>query len=501
MKLSTVFFDIEVDGLEAVLNEEDAGEMLVRPGDRVLIEGDGTQVTAVVEVTSGMVNRGEVGIVGRDDLPGQVNVRSAPRLKSVDYIKKKMDGSKLSQVEIAEIIRDITAGQLSRVETTAFVCSSYMGSMDYDEVQWMTEAMVETGERIEFEEGPIVDKHSIGGVPGNKITLLIVPIVAAAGLKIPKTSSRAITGAAGTADVMEALAPVEFGVDEIKRITLDTGGTIAWGGATNIAPADDRIIEVEYPLSIDPKPQLLASVLAKKSAVGAEKVIIDLPVGEGTKLPSPEHAPDIAMDFIQLGRRLGMEVQCVTSYGGSPVGRTIGPLLEAKEALQVLEGSGHPRSLLEKSCEVAGVLLEMGGAASRGKGENVARRIVEQGQALEKLKEIIEAQGGDPDVTADSLTPGKHSWSVTADSGGYITQLDNRRIVSICRSAGAPRDRGAGVLLHKKVGDEVDRGETVFTLYSESGEKLEEAKKQFARHRPYMLEGMVLDRYREGGSF
>lgn len=500
MKLSTVILDLQVEGVEAVLNEEDAEELLVRPGDRILIEGDGDQLVAIAEVSRGMVEPGQVGILGSSgEMPGEVKVRSAPKLRSVDHIRKKMDGSKLDREEIRGIIEDVSAGRLSKVETTAFVCSTYMRTMDYDEVQWMTEAMVETGDRIEFEEGPIVDKHSIGGVPGNKITLLIVPIVAAAGLRIPKTSSRAITGAAGTADVMEVLAPVEFGVEDIKRLTLDVGGTIAWGGGTNIAPADDRIIEVEYPLSIDPKPQLLASVLAKKAAVGADDVVIDLPVGRGTKLPSEEDAPELAMDFIQLGRRLGMRVECVTSYGGSPVGRTIGPLLEAREALKVLEGSGHPRSLLEKSCEVAGVLLEMGGVAESGGGERRARELVESGAALEKMKEIIAAQGGDPDVTADGLELPRYSWEVRSGHGGYVTELDNRGLVAICRAAGAPRDEGAGVVLHKKVGDEVNRGEKVLTVYSESEAKLEEAKELFNREKPYRLEGMVLERYTEGG--
>lgn len=501
MRLSTKLIDLNVDGFEVVLNREDARELVVRPGDRLLIKSDGESRIGVVEVTEGLVQPGEIGIMGEPELPDEVEVRTASRLKSVDYVRKKMRGSKLERDEMREIIQDITMNRLSKVETTAFVCSSYMGDMDYDEVEWMTEAMVETGESIEFEEGPILDKHSIGGVPGNKITLIVVPIVAAAGLKIPKTSSRAITGAAGTADIMEVLAPVEFGVDEVKRITLEVGGTVAWGGATNIAPADDKIIEVEYPLSIDPKPQLLSSVLAKKSAVGADMVVVDLPVGRGTKIRDADDAPELAMDFIQMGRRLGMEVQCVTSYGGSPVGRGIGPVLEAREALRVLEGEEHPRSLVEKSCEVAGVLLEMAGASPRGMGKAEAREKVDEGLAIEKMDEIVEAQGGDPSISSGDLEPGERRWTADAEKGGYITSIDNRALVSVARAAGSPRDPRAGVELHKKVGDEVDAGEPVLTVYSESDWKLEDAKRVFKSSKPYRLEGMVLERYEEGGMF
>src|SRR5450756_271289 len=196
--------------------------------------------------------------------------------------------------------------------------------------QWLTRAMIDTGEKIEFNTHPIMDKHSIGGVPGNKISLLVVPIIAANGLLIPKTSSRAITGAAGTADLMEVLAPVEFSADEIKNITEKVGGVIAWGGATNIAPADDKLIRVEYPLSIDPRCQLLASIMAKKGAVGADCVVIDIPVGLGTKVSTLEDGKKLARDLIDLGERLGMKVECAMTYGASPVGRTIGPAIEVR---------------------------------------------------------------------------------------------------------------------------------------------------------------------------
>jgi AMP phosphorylase len=238
---------------------------------------------------------------------------------------------------------------LSEVELTAFVASLYMNEMTLDETAYLTKKMAENGEMLHLKRRPVFDKHSIGGVPGNKITLLIVPIVAAAGLTIPKTSSRAITSACGTADIMEVLAPVTFSSKEIEEIVERVGGIIAWGGGVNLAPADDIFIRVvEYPLAIDPHNLAICSVMAKKYAVGADFVVIDIPMGEGTKVGSMEEAKKFARNFVQLGERIGIDVECAITFGDKPIGRAIGPALEAREALRALEGEG-PSSLIEKS--------------------------------------------------------------------------------------------------------------------------------------------------------
>src|SRR5690606_18695681 len=199
---------------------------------------------------------------------------------------------------------------LTPAELTAYITACYINSMDMDEVEHLTRAMVDTGERLTFHTHPIIDKHSIGGVPGNKISLIVVPVIAASGLRIPKTSSRAITGAGGTADLMEVLAPVSFSAVEVQQMTEKVGGAIVWGGATNIAPADDKIITYEYPLRIDARGQMIASVMAKKFAVGADIVVIDIPVGRNTKIATPQEGRKLARDFIELGERLGMRVEC-----------------------------------------------------------------------------------------------------------------------------------------------------------------------------------------------
>jgi len=350
---------------------------------------------------------------------------------------------------------------------------------------------VETGETIQFDRSPVFDFHSVGGVPGNKVTLIVVPIVAAAGLLIPKTSSRAISSAAGTADVVEAFAKVDFSAHELKQIAESTGGIMAWGGGLNLAPADDVIIRVEYPLGVDPHAQLLASVMSKKKAVNADFLLVDIPMGNGTKVPTMDMAKAYARDFIELGERLGIKVECAITYGGQPVGRAIGPALEAREAIQVLEGSKTPNSVVEKALGLSGILLEMGGIP---KGEERAREILASGKALEKFREIVAAQGGNPNIRSDDLVPGRLTFDVLAKKSGYVNAINNKQLVKIARASGAPKDKGAGVYIHKKEGSKVDAGEALLTIHSENDAKLQEAIGLSRKLEPITTEGMVLAR-------
>ncbi len=499
MQLKIQPIDIKVGKYKVVLNTIDAKEMGVHEGDRVIIKNH-TVLKAIVDFTEDMISPGMIGLYHevheklQKEWTDTVEVEPAEKPKSARIIRKVMDGKKLERDEIYELVRDIVQENLDDIEIAAFLTATYIRDLSEDETEWLTKAMIETGERIEFSTSPIMDKHSIGGVPGNKITLLIVPIVAANGLLIPKTSSRAITGAGGTADLMEVLAPVEFNAQQIKEMTEKIGGVIVWGGSTNIAPADDKLIRIEYPLSIDPHCQLLASIMAKKGAVGAQKVVIDIPTGAGTKIPDIKAGRKLARDLINLGERLGMDVDCALTYGASPVGRTIGPALEVIEALKVLETMEGPSSLIEKSAVIAGMLLEMGGVAAKGKGRELAIGTLKNGKALEKMKEIIEIQGGNPDITHKDIPVGKFTADLTAPANGYILEFYNKRIVHIARLAGAPNDKGSGVKIHKKRGEAVEAGQSVLTIYADKEEKLKEAIKSAREHLPIVVEGMLLEK-------
>jgi AMP phosphorylase len=500
MKLSAKLMDISKRGV--LLHRSDARSIGVMDGDRVQLKNplSGVSVTAFVDTTSTLTVQGTVGIYqltnDRLTLPDgmEVEVRESGRHASLDFIKKKMDKKRLTKEEILTIIKDIVNDDLSPAELTAFITAGYINELDMDEIEHLTRAIVETGEQLRFATRPIVDKHSVGGVPGNKISLLVVPIIVAAGLKIPKTSSRAITGAAGTADLMEVLAPVEFSAREVQEMTEKIGGAIVWGGATNIAPADDKIIVQEYPFKIDARGQMLASVMAKKYAVGADLVAIDIPVGQHAKVTTIADGRKLAQDFIELGERLHMKVECALTYGDSPVGRTIGPNLEVREALYVLEGSNEPNSLIQKSISLAGIVLEMSGKAARGKGISLAQDLLAKGKALEKLRRIIEIQGGNPNVKAEDIVPGEHKFVVNAPSSGYVIDFNNDALISLARTAGAPHDRGAGITFHAKKGKLVKAGDPIFTIYADRAWRLQKAIEVGRQLMPVLVEGMLLDR-------
>ncbi|MFO7990746.1 MAG: AMP phosphorylase, partial [Thermoplasmata archaeon] len=413
---------------------------------------------------------------------------------SIDHIKEKLEGKELDEHAIREIIDDIAEKRLSDIELSAYVCGIYSHGMNIDETKNLTMAMIDSGVTIEFDKHPIFDHHSIGGVPGNKITLLIVPIVAAAGLLIPKTSSRAISSAGGTADIFEVLTNVCLNKEEIKTITEDIGGVIAWGGAVDLSPADDVIIRAEYPLRIDPYAQVLASVLSKKKACGAEYLVMDIPVGLNTKVETMELGRKYARDFVTIGEEIGIRVRCALSYGEQPVGNAVGPAVEAREALRALEGKDVPNSLIEKSTTLAGMILEQGGMRE-GEGKDEAKRLLENGEALSKMKEIIERQGGDPEVDSDSVPLGEYSEKICSIDEGYVDSINNHRIIEIVRATGAPYNKKGGLILNKKKGDKVEKGELLFTIYSEKEKYLKEAVKLAKHEKPMTIEGMILEKH------
>ncbi|QLH75094.1 MAG: AMP phosphorylase [Methanomassiliicoccales archaeon] len=495
MKLKARYIDVDTGEITALLQDDDCANLGLREKDRVKIFHEGNTVVAIVSTTDSYVKKGEIGLMGAafkmiGPEEGEViEVVPAPRPESVEYIKKKMEGLELTKEEIFTLVHDISSRSLSSIELAAYVTSMQINGMNIRETADLTMAMVETGETIKFDKGPVLDFHSVGGCPGNKITLLIVPIVAAAGYLIPKTSSRAISSAAGTADIVEVFANVDLDSRSLKRIAEKTNGVMAWGGSLNLAPADDVIIKAEYPLGIDPHAQLLASVMSKKKAVNADYLLIDIPMGEGTKVPTMENARQYAHDFIELGDKLGIRVEAAITYGGQPVGRAIGPALEAREAISILEGAKNPNSVIEKTVALSGMLLDM--VNGRG-GEERARTMLESGKALAKFREIVAAQGGDPDISSEDIEVGGFQVDVLARKSGYLNKIKNKDLVKIARAAGSPRDKGAGLVINKKVGMKVDEGEKLFTIYSENEVKLQDALSLAQKLEPMIIEGMVL---------
>lgn len=496
-KVKVLNADFGVDR-HVILNVGDAKTRVLKPGERVRLARGEKFATAVVAVSPVIVEKGEIALT--PNVAEELGVRDGDYVgikilgipQSTLYIRKKMLGEKLSPEEIRSIVRDVVEGNIGEAEIAAFLSSQEIYGLTSEELESLTRAMVDTGDRIEFDE-PVFDEHSIGGVPGNsKVALIAVPTVAAAGLLIPKTSSRAITSPAGTADTMEVIANVEFSAEELRELALKVKGTIAWGGALNLAPADDIFIKVETKLMVDPPSQMVASILAKKLAMGVNAAVIDIPVGRGAKVESVKRAEEISRLLLDQSGRLGLRVKCAVSYGDQPVGYTIGPSLEAREALKTLIEKRGAGSLVEKALGIAGIIFEEAGYAPRGRGVEVAREVFETGKSYLKMKEIIEAQGGNPEVKPEEIPVGDKRVTVEAPVDGYVTRVDNRALTLIARSAGAPIDKGAGVELYVKAGTKVKRGEKLYTIYAESSVKLAQAHSLAQRLHPITIEGMIL---------
>ncbi|MBN2067630.1 MAG: thymidine phosphorylase, partial [Candidatus Diapherotrites archaeon] len=309
-------FDIEANRMVCLLNLIDAIELGVFPLDRVELTnlGNSRKIVTVIDITKTMLGENEVGIfkeVAEKLLLKEgkkVRVRPVEKPESLGFIKRKLEGETLSESEIKAIVRDIGDNKLSEVEVAAFVVGVYIHGYNLEETAAMTKALTEDGKQLKLEKGPVLDKHCIGGTNG-RTTMVVVPIIAAAGYYIPKTSSRSITSAAGTADVMEVLANVCLPLSDIKKITEKVGGVIAWGGALDLAPVDDEIIRVEHPFSLDPVGQIIASVMAKKASVGSKYVVVDLPVGPNVKIKTRDKAEGMAKKIIQVGKKLGIKVE------------------------------------------------------------------------------------------------------------------------------------------------------------------------------------------------
>ncbi len=482
MKFIVKDMDIATGGtLVAILNKNDARHLDLHSGDRILVRNNSREVPCILDISESKkaVPEGKIGLFEEVLAKLQVSDGSIVDIKltgkpeSVKHIRDKLYGKKLPYQELYHIMDDITHDRLTDIEKTYFVAGGFTRGFTHQEIVDMTKAMVYTGKRLKF-PGITVDKHSIGGIPGNRTTMIIVPILAAAGFTMPKTSSRAITSPAGTADTMECLANVELTERQIQRVVRKTGACMVHGGSMSLAPADDRIIDVEHPLSIDAEGQLLASVMAKKYSVSAKHVLIDIPMGKSTKAPTRKKAEHLREMFELIGRKLGMNVRVIITDGAQPIGYGVGPLLEARDVLAVLRNdSSAPADLKKKGLMMAGKLLGMAGKYKDGL--TAATEILESGQAWQKMNEIIEAQG------RKRLPPlGTYSWAVRATKTGTVKEIGNESIAKIARLAGAPDDKGAGLYIQKKVSDRVRAGEVLYTIYAESKFKLELAK-EFTR--------------------
>ncbi len=499
---------VSVDSREpfAVLHRNDCLSMGVDVGDKVKVGNNSSAVLSIM-ISDVPSIEGSVfipaGLFARfgltDGEPADVTYWPAP--ESIIAVKKKINGQELSTEEIGSIVSDINEGLLTENEILSFVSAFNVNNSDIREIADLTRAMASTGTTVDFGLEEIFDFHSLGGIPGNKITPIVVSIVASKGIVIPKLSSRAISSACGTSDFVETFCDVELSPDRLKDIISRTKGVFACGN-TEYAPVGKEIIRAERPMGIDPRPMMLASIMSKKVALGVKDLLIDIPLGTGSKIRNMDVAEGFAKDLIALGKELGIRVECVVSNAEQPIGRTIGPILEARECIKALEDGSGDETLVEKACSMAGILLEMAGIED---GIAEAKDALESGLAHKKFLDIVKAQGGSGNIRSSDLTKSEFFKDVHAKRDGYVQYIDNQCMVAIAKGAGAPFDARAGIELFHKKGDYVEEGEVLFRIYADNQAKLDRATESARSRRPMFVsldtEGLeknpaILNRFR-----
>ncbi len=496
MQFKARIIDIEAGRHEIAINEQEAKQLDVELMDRVKVKRLGKEVTAIVTFSKTHVWNGEVEIFSETAAELNLNngdyveIQATSRPQSLDFIKKKLDKQILPENEINSIISDLVQERLSDVELSVFISAIYSNGLTMEETISLTNAIYNSGDKLQF-NGMAISEHGIGGVAGDRVSMMIVPIIASLGLKIPKTATRAISSASGTADCMEVLASVSFNSTEIKKIVEKTNGCIVWGGAINIATADDKLIRIRRPLRLDPESLLLSSIVAKKKAEGATHVLLDIPAGKGSKVETVEEARNLAKNFRILGAKMNLNLDVIITDGSNPVSNSIGPLLEAKTVLEEMENKTHS-TLSEKSLLMSARILQMVRGINLEDGYRIAKQQLFTGKAHEKFMEIIEAQNGRKTESSE-LQPGEFSTTIKSKKEGRVIHVSSAGISKICRFLGAPEDKKAGMKIKVKAGENVNEDQELVELFSSSKQKLDDAKSQFDKNAVIEIEEIIIE--------
>ena len=496
IKLKVKILDITAEIPVCVLHEKDARKIDAGHLSRIEIVSEKEKGTCILNTSITFVEEGVLGIFKNTatDLKlkdgGVVTINLLPSIKSVSYIINKIKNKSLSKEEVYEIVKDIEQNKITEVELSAFVTACYLNGLSIEESTYLCNALIDAGDTLNYGKKEILDKHSIGGING-RVSMILTPIISSLGYFMPKTASRSISSAAGTADCMEALAPVGFTLPEIKKILEKTGAVIAWEGKFDLCPVDNTIIKIEHALSINPEGIMIASILSKKRSAGATHLVIDIPVGSKMKVKDKESAERLAKKLITVSKSLGIKTRALLTDGEEPCGRAFGAALEAREALRILEGR-YFDNLANKSCILSGELLELAGRCKEGEGFNLSKEILVSGKALLKMQEIIIAQGGTI-KSSEEIKDAKFKTEIFANDDGKIESWDMEILTKLARLSGAPEDREAGLLLCRYVGEQVKKGDKVLEIYSNSKDKLDYAEKYYKENKALSFESMLLE--------
>ncbi len=424
----------------------------------------------------------------------KVSIKQIINEDIIHLLHKKMRSESLKEEELNLIFSAIDKNLMHPPQIAVLMSLFQVVGMSHSETTSMAKAILNTSRTLTIKRSPVVDKHSIGGIAGNRITPIMIPIIAASGLAIPKISTRAITSPAGTIDTAELYMPCDLTLSEMSEIVENTGGCIVSGKNVGIADVSDKIISVVKNIKIDPREFMIASILAKKIAAGSKYVLIDLPTGKTAKLIGRDEAHEVGSLFTSIGYSLKLKLDCIISPGDRPIGTMIGPALEAKDCLTILKNEGGSTDLRSKALSLAGIILESQNWCPRGYGYEYAQDVLTSGKAYEKFKEIVDKQGGDKNIRVDDLPTASEIVTINSESNGVIYGIDSGNITTLARQAGAPIDKTAGIKILVNRGDKIKKDDPLFEIHSTSSSRLSSAVELANRDfNPIHMEKMVLE--------
>jgi AMP phosphorylase len=478
----------EDNDFNIVLNRKDAERLGVREGEIAVVGMGEIELYANVMETDSKVMEGEIGLF--EEIWKQYDIDNGYSVfvdipepsKSLEAISKKLLGHDLTQQDLEMIMKDIGSRKLRETEIAFFVSTFFNPGFNDAEIYWMTKGMAESGDILNFKgirgNGELVaDKHSIGGVAGKAITPTLVPILVAGGLIVPNTSTRAITSPAGTSDILEVVMPVALSKERVMDVVKQTGGCMFWGGSLELSPADDVIINVERSLRIQEFQKVLVSIVAKKISMGVTNILIDLPYGKGSKVERPDDVQMLDREFKKLFKKFNIECETIKRVIKGPDGRSVGPNLEIREALRILEREEHKCQELEDVIvEMATRIFENTKVVDRGKGKKFAQELLDSGKALDKFWEIAFAQGAVKKINSSEIRYGKIEHDLLSDRDGVVKSINNVELVAVARALGNPKIKEAGLYVHKMPGEEVKKGDKLITIYATTEGRLNNGK-------------------------
>ena len=407
----------------------------------------------------------------------------------LEVIEKKKHGVHLTADEIKKTIDDYVSGVIKDYQMSALLMAIYFNGMNDEEINALTASMIDSGDTVDLSsiKGTIVDKHSTGGV-GDTTTLILGPLLSAYGLPFGKMSGRGLGHTGGTLDKLESIPGlhVDLSVDEIIEATNNVGMAVA-GQTANITPADKKLYALrDATATVDAIPLIASSIMSKKLAIRGDCLLLDVKVGDGAFMRDKESALTLAKTMVSIGENFGRKTVAILTRMDQPLGKAVGNGLEVQEAIDTLRGEG-PEDLTELCIGLAVRLIAMTCDDDKKRIEHDVRSLIKNGKALEQFRRFVENQGGDGRVVEDpSILPkSTHSLDVKAVSSGYVQSIPAHDVGILARDLGAGRitmddtlDMAAGIYLHKKVGDKVEKGDVLATLYSAKPEALQEGKKR-----------------------